>query len=272
MRRWLRYFFLAILLAPLPLLVPSLLRPQPKLEWVRQWPAIGQFMALAGKDVLVISDPNRDSVAAYSLNGRQLWEFHPPHPPGMISGLCADGQQIYIGTNSNWLYALDLAGSAKWQQFIPRDSEEWGIRPTVENGKVWALCYGSNLYHPFDLAGHQAGDPKVGDSFKLYDFKDYTASGMRRAAVVDTYGRTWAVEPKSVRPRNSLLDKLRALVLRKPKQLQDVALLRVTDQAGRVMVRMPMRFSQPLNALALPNGRVLLLGPLGKMYCYLLAP
>src|SRR4051794_33413573 len=99
---------MAVLLAS-ALALQRIRQHQVELVWTKHYGGhsnAGHLVALGDDGLLEYG--SHQNLEVYGLDGRKRWEFIPPDPPGMVSGVVSDGTQIYVGTNSNYLYALDL--------------------------------------------------------------------------------------------------------------------------------------------------------------------
>jgi len=97
-----------------------------------------------GQDELVEYGPH-EMLQAYGLDGKLRWEFIPPHPPGILTGAALHDSHLYVGTNSNYLYALDGTGKIMWSRQL--DVERgWGLNPILSGGDLLVFTPSRSAY------------------------------------------------------------------------------------------------------------------------------
>lgn len=87
------------------------------------------------KDVFVVGTPNHTSVAAVSLDGTQLWDYHTTRAIGPMSGVndidigSLDGKPaVLIGCSDGSVHIVDEAGRclSSWGYPVPVTNVDWG--------------------------------------------------------------------------------------------------------------------------------------------------
>jgi hypothetical protein len=76
---------------------------------------------------------------------------------------------------------------------------------------------------------------------------------------------------KATLTQNTPLKRLSAFLNRRRAYQTTLSELRITDGRGKLLGKRILPFSHTLHAVALPNGRVIIMSAMGEMYCYSLA-
>jgi hypothetical protein len=274
MRRWLPYILLALVACSFAAVVVQLSAPTIHLEWERQQPAHGELIVALDNSTLLVSDHNYDHVRAYSLSGEQLWEFRPPHPPGMVASINVDANSCYVSTNSNWLYALDKHGKLKWQRELANETNTWGYAVAIDD-KVVRASLASGEFYSFDNSGNSLesgmAEPRQ-FSHRFYLDKRNRYIGPGAKSVIDGQGQMWVAEPILKRQAQSIFEKLKALIVPSSLAYNNTSTLTVKDEQGNVTATTTLPFGHTSNAIAMPDGTVVFIGGLGRMVCYSLTP
>ena len=123
--------------------------------------------AISVGDAVVVGDD--DIHAFHRLTGRRLWRFHTTvgYYPGLFD-LSTDGTQVFAGSPSGHVFAIDGRGGQRWRVHLKDNAEDMSAYgPVYANGRVF-VCF-TRFSWP-RTGGIAALDAETGEEVWRVDF------------------------------------------------------------------------------------------------------